>query len=170
MMEALGQLGINLPGLVAQVINFSLLLAILFVVGYRPIMRMLDERSNRIKDSMDKAEFIKQEAERVKDEVQEKLEEARKDGQAVVAKANEIGERLKAEAKQEAQHQAEALISRASSEIQRERDEAVAELRKEIADLTILAAEKVIYRTLDRAAHEKLIENVLEESSKLKEN
>ncbi len=169
-MEALGQLGINLPGLVAQLINFSLLLAILFVVGYRPIMRMLDERSNRIKDSMDKAEFIKQEAERVKDEVAAKLEEARREGQSLVAQANQIGERLKAEAKQEAQQQGEALIARARSEIQRERDEAVAELRQEFAELTILAAEKVINRTLDEAAHKQLIEEVLEESARLKEN
>jgi F-type H+-transporting ATPase subunit b len=60
------------------------------------------------------------------------------------------------------------LVERARSEIQRERDEAIGELRQEFADLTIVAAEKVIEKSLDKQAHQQIIEKVLEESATLK--
>ena len=169
-MEALGALGINLPGLIAQIVNFAILLTILYIAAYKPVLRMLDQRSERIKDSMERAEAVKQETERVKQEMQAELDEARKQGQAAIAQASQMGERLKAEARQEALKQAEALIARAQSEIVRERDEAIAELRKEFVDLTILAAGKVINRSLDEASHKQLIEQVLEESAQLRES
>lgn len=167
-MGKVGELGINWHGLVGQVINFALLLAILYVIGYRPIRRMLDERSQRIKESMDQAEFIKQETERTEQKVQKQIEEARKEGQNVVAQAAQIGERLKEEARQEARQAAESIIARARGEIQTEREEAIAQLRKEFVEVAIVAVEKVINRALDKEAHRQLIEEALEESTTLK--
>ena len=69
-----------------------------------------------------------------------------------------------------AKKEAGTLITKAQIEIQRERDEAISELRKEFADLTILAAEKIIDRSLDKEAHRELIDQVLKESSRLKED
>ena len=78
------------------------------------------------------------------------------------------GEDLRQKAQQEAREDAESLIVRARTEIQRERDDAVDELRKEFSDLAILAAEKVIERSLDKEAHRQLIDKTLEESGTLK--
>ena len=58
----MGALGINLPGLIAQIINFLLLMGILYMVLYKPVLRMLDQRSQRIKDSLEKAEQLQQES------------------------------------------------------------------------------------------------------------
>ena len=91
-----------------------------------------------------------------------------REGQERVARAVRAGEEVKQKAQQEARQEAEALIARARTEIQRERDEAIDELRKEVADLTILAAGKVIDRSLDKEAHRQLIDKVLEESTTLK--
>ena len=74
------------------------------------------------------------------------------------------------EGKQEAKPEAEALIVKARLEIQRERDEVIEELRKEFTDLTIVAAEKVIERELDKEAHRQLIDKVLEESEIIKKS
>jgi len=52
-------LGINLPTLLAQIINFAILLGLLYLVAYKPIMRMLDERSRRVKESIEQTELIK---------------------------------------------------------------------------------------------------------------
>jgi F-type H+-transporting ATPase subunit b len=129
---------------------------------------MLDERSRRIKESMKQADDIKEQAAHAEEEVKKQLEAAGSEGQERIAHAVKIGEEVKQKAQQEARQEAETLIARARTEIQRERDEAIDELRKEVADLTILAAGKVIDRSLDKKAHRQLIDKVLEESTTLK--
>jgi F-type H+-transporting ATPase subunit b len=160
-------LGINLPMLVAQLINFFVLFGLLYLVAYKPIMKMFDERSNRIKESMEETERIKEQAARTDEEVKEHLEKARKEGQAVVAQAAKMGEQVKEEARQGAREEASALITRARGEIRRERDETLDVLRKEFVDLAIMAAGKVINKELDKSKHKQLIDEVLEESSTL---
>ena len=161
-------LGINLPLLIAQLVNFLILLGLLYLVAYKPILRMFDERSNRIKESMEQTESIKEQAERAEEEAQKRIEAASKEGQEAVARAVRTGEEIRKKARQEAKPEAEAVIAKARLEIHRERDEAIDELRKELTDLTIVAAGKVIERELDKEAHRQLIDKVLEESTTLK--
>jgi len=161
-------LGINLPTLLAQIVNFVILLGLLYLVAYKPIIRMFDERSRKIKESMKQTEFIKEQAAHAEEEVKKQLEAARKQGQGLVAKAEKTGEEVRQSLRQQAEQEAQSLLDRARTDIQRERDEAVGELRKEFADLTILAAGKVIDRSLDKKAHRQLIDKVLKDSSTLK--
>ncbi len=167
-MEGLAGLGISLPTLLAQIVNFAILFGLLYLVAYKPSMRMLDERSRKIKESMEQTEYIKEQAAHAEEEVKKQLEAAGKEGQEVIARAVRTGEEVGREAQQAARQEAESLIARARMEIQRERDDAIGELRKEFADLTILAAGKVIDRSLDKEAHRQLIDKVLEESTTLK--
>ena len=167
-MELIDKLGINGPLLLTQIVQFIVLFGLLYLVAYKPIMRMLDERSRRIKESVEQAESIKEQAARTEEEIKKQLEAASRQGQERVARAAQIGEETKQKAQQEAKQEAEALIARARAEIHRERDEAIGELRKEFAGLTIMAAEKVIDRSLDKETHRQLIDKVLEESQNLK--
>lgn len=161
-------LGISLPTLIAQIVNFTILLGLMYLVAYKPIMRLLDERSRKVKESMEQTELIKQQAERAEEEVKKQIEAAGREGMAIIARAMHTGEEVRQKTQQEAKQDAESLIARARGEIKRERDEAIDELRKEVADLTILAAGKVIDQTLDEQAHRRLIDKVLEESTALK--
>ncbi len=167
-MGGLANLGINLPTLLAQIINFIILFGLLYLVAYKPLMRMLDARSRKIKESMEQTEYIKQQAAHAEEEVKKQLEAAGKEGQGVIARAVRTGEEVRQQTQQEARQEAETLIIRARIEIQQERDEAIDDLRREFADLTILAAGKVIDRSLDKKAHRQLIKKVLEESTTLK--
>jgi F-type H+-transporting ATPase subunit b len=167
-MEGLAGLGINVPTLIAQIINFIILFGLLYIVAYKPLMRMLDERSGKVKESMEQTESIREQAEHAEEEARKRIDAASREGQDLVAQAVKTGEEIRQKAQEEAKPEAEALIDRARQEIQRERDEAIGELRKEIADLTIAAAEKVIEQSLDKEAHRKLIEKVLEESKTLR--
>lgn len=164
----MGELGINLATLVAQIVNFTILFGLLYLVAYKPIMRILDERSRKIKESMEQTEYIKEQAVRAEEEVKQQLDAARGEGQEVIARAVRTGEELKQKTRQEAKQEGESLIAKARIEIQRERDEAIDELRKEFADLAILAAGKVIDRSLDEKTHRQLIDKVLKESPTLK--
>jgi F-type H+-transporting ATPase subunit b len=161
----IGALGINFPGLLAQIINFGILLVILRLVAYKPIMRMLDERAARVRESLETAERIKEREADTTKQTEERLEEARREGQTLIAQAQQISARIQEEARQQAHGEAEALLARARNEIQLERDGAIARLRAEFADLTISAAERVIGQSLDRRAHRRLIDEVLAESS-----
>ena len=164
-MGGLASLGINMPTLLAQVINFVILFGLLYLVAYKPIMRMLDERSRKVKESMEQTEFIKEQAAHAEEEAEKRIEAASREGQELVTRAVRTGEEMRQQAQQEARQDAEALIARARTAIQREQDDAIGELRKEFADLTILAAEKVIDRSLDKEAHRQIIDKVLEEST-----
>ena len=164
-MGGLASLGISLPTLLAQIVNFVILFGLLYLVAYKPIMRMLDERSGKIKESMEQTEYIKEQAVHAEEEVRGQIEAASREGQEVITRAVRTGEEMRQQAQQEARQDAEALIARARTAIQREQDDAIGELRKEFADLTILAAEKVIDRSLDKKAHRQIIDKVLEEST-----
>jgi F-type H+-transporting ATPase subunit b len=78
------------------------------------------------------------------------------------------GEEARQRAQTEAKQEAQALVEKARVEIQREREQTIGELRQEFADLTVVAAEKVIGQSLDKEAHRKLIDQVLDESAGLK--
>ena len=143
-------LGISWQGLLAQLINFALLLILLYFIAYKPIRRMLDERSEKVKMSMEQAEQMKEMMAKTEEQVREQLEVARGERQNILAQAKQ---------------DAESIVARARVEIQREQDEAIGELKRQFADLAILAAEKVISETLDKKKHRKLIDEVLEQAS-----
>ena len=170
MEKLIAELGINLPSLIAFIINFVILFGLLTFFLYKPVTRMLDQRSAKIKEGIEYAERMKEESARAEETVKAQIEVGRKEGQAIIAQASQVGERVKEEARQEARKEAEVLIVKARSEIDREREESIDQLRKEFVDLAILAAEKVINESLDRKAHQRLIEEVLEESSSLKKD
>ena len=161
-------IGINLPLLVSFLVSFVILFALLSIFLYKPVLKMLDERQTKIRESMEQAEKIRQETASSEEEIKAHLEKARKEGQGVIAQATQIGERLKEEAKQGARQEAESLIAKARGEIQRERDKSIEELRAEFADIAILAAEKVINETLDKKKHRKIIDEVIKESTTFK--
>ena len=165
----MSDIGISLPGLVAQLVNFFILFGLLFLVLYKPVTRMLHERSEKIRQSMEQAEQIKERMVQTEQEVKQQLEAARKEGQKVMLQAEQIGDQLRVKARQEAHNEAEAIIARARVEIEREKDAAVRELRHQFAGLAILAAEKVINESLDEKKHRRLIDEVLEQMPKGKE-
>jgi len=169
-MEGFGKLGINLPLLIAFIVSFVILFALLSRFLYKPVMKMLDERAKRIKESMQRAEATKEEYARAGEEVKGLIGKAREDGQALVGQAAEIGERLKQEAKEGARKEALAIVDRTRAELEEERDRIIDDLRREFVDISISAAEKVIKETLDKERHRRLIEETLEESATFKEN
>jgi F-type H+-transporting ATPase subunit b len=158
-------LGISIPTLITQVISFIILLVLLRVFAYKPIMKMLDDRSSRIKESLEQAEAVKAQSARAEEDLKKQIETASREGQDRIANAIKAGEEIKHRAQEDAKKEAEKLITRARAEIRIERDEAIGDVRKEFADLTVLAAGKVIEKSLNKEDHRELIEKVLEQSS-----
>lgn len=160
-MAQLEALGINVTSLMWHTANFLLLVLLLSRFLYRPVVRLLDERAARVKESMERAEAIREQLARATEETRRQIEAARKEGQAMVDQASQMGERMKAQARQEAQSEADKIVARARAQIEHERLQAVAEVRREMADLVVSAAGKVIGQSLDDRAQRRLVEEFL---------
>ena len=163
-------LGIEIWTLAAQIVAFLILLLILYFFAYKPVLKMLDERLRKIKESMEEVQKVKEQAAHTEEEFKKKIEAAGKEGQEVIARAMRTGEEARQRAQLEAKQEAQVLVEKARVEIQRERDETIGELRQEFADLTVIAAEKIIGKSLDKEAHRQIIDKVLDESASLKKN
>ena len=163
--KAVEALGLNLPQLLAQVVNFFLLLVILRLTLYKPVLKMLDERRQKIAEGLNAAELARAEAASAQANIQAQLDTARREGQELVANAQGIATRIQTEAREQSNRDREVALERARSEIQLERDRAISELRGEFADIAVSAAEKVINQSLDRQAHQRIIDETLAEST-----
>ena len=164
-MEALG---INLGYLISQIVNFTLLAVLLYFVAYKPILRMLDERSARIKQGLEDAESASRRAAEMEQEFEQRLAEARKEGQEIVAQATQMSEKARQEILATAREEARAQVEKAKEEISRERELAMSELRQQVADLSLNISEKVIGEALDQQRQRDLIAEFLEQTEELK--
>jgi F-type H+-transporting ATPase subunit b len=143
-------------------VSFVILFALLTKLLYRPVLKVLDERSLRIRESLEASQRAQEEAARSREQMETQLTEARSEGQQLIAQAREVADRFREEEIAKAREEIAAERSRAEANIHRERDAAIEELRREFAGLAIVAAERVIERSIDGQAHAALIENVLE--------
>jgi len=162
---AITDIGINIPVLIAQIVNFTFLLIVLRLLLYKPVLKMLDDRKARIQEGLNAADRGREQAAEANLAAQAQIDEARREGQTIVANAQQVASRVQEEGRAQAIVQQEAILERARQEIAMERDAAISELRKELAELTIQAAEKVIGQSLDRDAHQRLIEQAIANSS-----
>ncbi len=161
-------LGIHFPSLLIYLVNFLLVLGLLFLFAYKPILRLMDQRADRIRESLEASERAREEAASSQAAVEEQLVEARREGQRIVEMARESAERFRSEEMERARNEAENFVERARADIQRERDVVIEEVRTSFGDLAMTAAERVVRRSLDRQAHEELITQVLEEGESLR--
>ena len=162
-MEALG---INLPGLITQILSFLILLFVLSKLLYKPVIKMLDERAEKIKMSLSAAEKAKEDAALSAEKIEKELISARQEGQKIIDQAKKLSEEFKDKEKSKAFEEIESLIEKSKSDLEKETRVAINELRKNFSTLVLEAAEKVVDKEIDENTHTKLIEKVLKEEVK----
>ena len=158
-------LGISLPGLIAQLVNFAILLLVLRLFLFKPIMKVMDERKRKIEEGLQASQAAAHAAESSQEESRRAMEQARAEGRELIGRAQETAARLGVELEAQARREADSIVERARAEIDRERQQAIQSLRAEFADLTVRAAERVVGQSLDRSAHQRLIDETLATSS-----
>ena len=166
--EILESLGFEFPKFIWQVVNFLILLWILKKFAYKPILGMLDERKKSIEDAINNAESAKNEALNLRKEYESRLAEAKQEAQDVIAKATKLGEEMKNDIVANAQAEATKAIQRAQEEINREKDQAIAALRDEVATLAVMAAGKVLGKAISVEDHKNLVNEFVTEVGDLK--
>ena len=152
--------------LVAQVINFLILVAILTKVAYKPLMKILEERRAAIEGSIASAQKEREEAEAMKAEYKAHLAQARAEAQAIVAKAERTAKESRDAILAEAKREQARMLASARDEIALEKQRALAELRREVVSLSTLAASKVLSENLDAQKNSALVERFIDELDK----
>jgi F-type H+-transporting ATPase subunit b len=142
---------------------FGITLYLLNKLAFPRIAEALDRRRVAIEESIDSAQRAKQEADELLEEYRARLREAREQSEDIVARARKAADNLKDETKVEASKQREEMLATARRDIEHETRRALDELRKEVADLTVAATEKITRKSLDEEDHRRLIEEALSE-------
>jgi F-type H+-transporting ATPase subunit b len=161
----MSDLGINGWNLVIQLIAFVIFVYLFWRYALGPIVRVLDQRQDRIRESMESAQRMQAELQATAARNEEVLAQARQEAQQILTNAREASDATLARARQEASTQAEEYLARAEATLRAETEQARQQLRQEVADLAVLAATKIVRKELDPATHTRLIEETLAESS-----
>lgn len=148
------QLGISGGLLVSQIINFLLLVVILRLVLYKPVLNMLDQRKERIAQSMKDAERASAAAQEAEQEKAKILEEARREAQEIRAQATRDAEKVAQEIRSRADGEAQEIRMKAQVDAEKQAALALADVNKQIAELAILATEQVLGRELSNKAEQ----------------
>jgi len=160
-MEA--KLGINVPWLLAQLINFILILVILRQFAYKPLMNMLETRKKKIAESLAYADKVQADAAAQQKDFERRLDDARREAQSAAASAQQAAEKERQRILAEAQVDAEKIREQARGEIEFERKQLTSQLRQQVVDLSLLGAQRVIGANLDERKSRQLVENFLNE-------
>jgi F-type H+-transporting ATPase subunit b len=136
---------------------------ILRKLAFPRIQEALQRRQKAIDDSIDAAERTRREAEELLGEYRERLREARKQADDIMERARKAGEQHGRETVEDARKRREELLEAARRDIETETQRAIQELRKEVANLTVLATEKVTRKALDDADQRRLVDKALSE-------
>ncbi len=144
-------------------IAFGVAFLVLRKFAFPRIAAALEKRRTAIEESITHAEQMRHEADELLEEYRARLREAREQAEDIVTRARRAAESLQDETRAEARQQREEMLSAARRDIEQETRRALDELRKEVADLTIIATEKVTRKSLGDEDHRKLIEDALSE-------
>jgi F-type H+-transporting ATPase subunit b len=142
---------------------FGATLLILMKLVFPRISDALERRSRAIEESIEHAERTKREADELLDEYRARLREAREQAEDITSRARKAADSLADQAKADATKQREELMAATRRDIESETRRAIDEIRKEVADLTVIATEKVTRKSLTPDDHRRLIEEALSE-------
>jgi F-type H+-transporting ATPase subunit b len=154
------------PSLGLMIWTLAVFLVTMWVLkrfAFPPIQEALDKRANAIAESIDSAERTRVEADEILAEYRARLKEAREQADDIVERARKAADTTKSQATEEGRVKREELVAAARRDIEAETRRSLERIRKEVADLTVLATEKVTRKSLAAEDHKRLIEEALGE-------
>jgi F-type H+-transporting ATPase subunit b len=150
-------LGINLNLFLAQLINFGVVIALLWWLLYKPVTKMLNDRTARIEASLREADDVKKQLANAKSGYEAELTRARQEAAAIVAQAQDRAKAQEVEIIAQARREADRVREEARVQALQERDQMMREAKNQIADLVTLTASRVLDAELKAGGHDKLI-------------
>jgi len=150
------------PGLfVWTILTFLLLVFVLAKFAWKPLLKMLQDREDMVRSSLEDAEKAKSELERLNEEFEAIMAKARSEAQSILADGKAAAEKVKDDIIAKSKEQANKIREDAGNQIQVEKDKAISEIKEEVVNLTLSVAEKLIQKNLSDADNKSLIEESL---------
>jgi F-type H+-transporting ATPase subunit b len=166
-------LGINLPVLLAQIINIGILFAALYFLLFKRFLQTMEERKKKIQQGLEEGERAQERATRAEAIYQERMEQIEREREALIAQAREEAERLRAEsvaqAREEALEEARRVLAQEREAFEAERQDALADAHSQIVGLVLAATRKVVGEGIDERMQRRLIDRFLSEMEPLGE-
>ncbi len=156
-------LGLSIWEFIFTIFNFCLLLFLLKKFLYKPIMKMLDDRKASINEALDAAEAARLEAAQSEENIRNEIAKARTEADAIIADAKKRGEEVKNEIVNAAKLEAKSITDAAAAQIEKEKAQAIHDLKTQIADIAILATEKLLTQNLTPQQEKILMDNYIKE-------
>lgn len=160
-----GLFDVNLGLSLWTVVIFLLLVGLLGKYAWGPILAQVEAREKRIQDALDESAASREQAAKLLDEHKAQLADARRQASEIIAEGKSAGEKVRKEIEEKARVEAQGIVEAARREIQRERDQAIVELRRESVDLALAAASKLMGERLDDARDREMVMGYLEDLS-----
>lgn len=149
---------------IPMLVAFIILWVILAKFGWPVFDRMLEKRASTIREDLKSAEAARQESEKLLAEYKQQLADAKAEASSIVAEAKKTGEAVKADIQKKAQDEAAGMIEKAQAAIEAERKQAVSDLQKSVADISVSVASKLIGKDLSDDEHRAIIKRYVEEA------
>lgn len=146
-------------------LTFLILLIILGKFAWKPILTALKQRENAIKDSLEQAEKAKDEAKKILEENQSSLAKAEEESKKIIEQSRQYAESLKEQLLKDSKVQAQKIIDEASAEIDRKKNAAYNELKNQISEISVNAAEKILKQNLNTESNRKIVDRYISEIS-----
>ena len=154
-----------------SIVNFLVLLYLLRRFMWGPIMSTLDRRAAKIREGLELTESARREREQLKQEVEKLLGEARREAAAIAERTTKAAEAAAADIRVQAKAEADRIREKGRTDAQHLHDQALAQLRSEVASMVVLAASRILGREISAEQHRALIERSVEEAgTELKQN
>ena len=158
----LGSLGINGQLFLFQLINFAIVMAVLWFLILKPLTKKMAERQKMIDDSIENSKRVEENLRRSEKAYQDKVDEAKVESNKIIEKAGGEAEKLSADLKDKAKKEIETLVETARRNIKNEKAAMSAELKAETANLVVAALEKILSEKIDDKKDKKIIDEMLE--------
>ncbi len=159
---------INYSVLFWSAVNFLILFWLLRKFFWSPLLEMMEERREEIKGDLAEAEEAREEAEALRSDYREQLQQAREEAQKIINEASEKAEEQREAIIAQSRKEAQSLREEARKAIRREKERAFEELRAEVADLAVMATRKIIEAELDEEKHRSLVKDYVDKVGEIK--
>lgn len=152
--------------LVAQLVNFAIVAGVLWYFALKPLMRVMNKRTDDIEKSLKDAKEIEQKLQDAEKTKQGIILEAQKEAQIIMEQSYKEAEQLKETKLHETRTEMEKLAAKTKTDLLLEKEKMIQDAKKDVADLVVAASTKIIGKNLDDAANKKLIEATIEQTRK----
>lgn len=162
-MEFLEKFGVDPLLLLAQIVNFTILLLLLKLFLYKPILKILEERKKKVEHSIKSAEAIERKLAKVEEEQQKFLDQAKNEANKIIAEAKSEAKELTEKTITQTRQTAEEILTKNEQHLKLEKEAMLLEVKKELADLVAVATAKVVGKSLNEKDNQEIINQTLKE-------